>query len=79
MCKYCKMNDSGLAEDIVKDREINLGILNKVTINACIQDKNVLSIYLMNDYNDVLAEYNTKIRYCPICGRKLGEAENDME
>ena len=77
MCKYCEMNDADLAEvDIMKNQTVNLGIVNSIYINTIIQDKNILCTYFTNECNDVLDEYNTKINYCPMCGRELGEDES---
>lgn len=79
VCDYCKMRDSDLAEkELMKNYPVNLGIIQGVTINTTIQDKDVLSVYLMTEYNDLLAEYNMKIKYCPMCGRKLS-SEIDWE
>lgn len=74
MCKFCEMKDSDLAEEeIMSDQYVNLGIIDSITINTIIQDKNILSTYFMNEVSDVLVEYNTKIKFCPMCGRKLEE------
>lgn len=75
MCKYCEMNDSDLAQkNIMLDQNVNLGIVDSINISTIIQDKNVLCTYFTNECSDVLAEYNTLIKYCPMCGRKLGES-----
>lgn len=74
MCKYCEMVDSELAEkDIMKNQYVDLGIVNSIKVSTIIQDQNVLCTYFTNECSDVLAEYNTKIKYCPMCGRKLGD------
>lgn len=74
MCKYCHIDNSGLPdEEIMKNQKIDLGIVDCIYLNSCIQDENVLSTYLMDSYSNLLAEYNVKIKYCPMCGRKLVE------
>lgn len=78
MCKYCEMNDSDLAQkDIMLDQHVNLGIVDNINLSTIIQDKNVLCTYFTNKLGDVLAEYNTLIKYCPMCGKKLEGLETD--
>lgn len=74
MCKYCDMKALDLAEKpIMNDHDVELGIIKGIRISSVIQDNNILSTTLMNEYSDVLSEYNVTIKYCPMCGRKLGE------
>lgn len=78
MCKYCEMGDTGLGKkNLIDSQHIDLGIIEGIEINSIIQDENVLSTYLMDECSDVLSEYNIKIKYCPMCGRKLKNEEEE--
>ena len=62
MCNYCK--ERGLKEPLVVDKLAILSIKKKKVLGFCLEiDLEDLTGYLIS----------TKINYCPMCGRKLGE------
>lgn len=78
-CIFCDCDEScGLADvPIMKDKELNLGIIENITLNLTLQNTDELCMYVMNQYGDVLEEFTSKIQYCPICGRKLKNEEEE--
>ena len=73
MCEYCNaLPDCPSSKEIVK-KTMGLGILGHEKLIVDIwakKEKYVLNIEFA--YQDIEAD----IKYCPMCGRKLGENEN---
>lgn len=77
MCKFCNYNEDKVADEDIINERIRIGnILDALS----------MEIYLNNDYDGIpylmgniflspggenILETSTKIKYCPMCGRKL--------
>lgn len=77
MCKFCNYNEGDMADEYIIDERIRIGN---------IPDALGMEVYINNDHDGIpclmgdiflpsggmnILETSTKIKYCPMCGRKL--------
>lgn len=65
MCKYCDATKGESPSKALFDKEVNLGILGKDSFSVYLYDNGILCFGLG------VSDMRMKIRYCPMCGRKL--------
>lgn len=71
-CKYCDGGDS------YKTKKFNIGILGQLEMDVWVIPNGSLDVDMEIRGNSGISygyflESNIKIKYCPYCGRKLGE------
>lgn len=78
-CQYCKKIDGKYGKPLGY-RKLVCGLLGDFYIQnqLCIDNSTFLSTSFMSENGDLLDIKYRKIRFCPMCGRKLG-SENDMQ
>ena len=77
MCKFCNYNEDKVADEDIINERIRIGNIS---------DALSMEIYINDDYDGIpylmgnifllpggenVLETSTKIKYCPMCGRKL--------
>ena len=77
MCSYCDVDyDEGLAEDIISESLKLFALQNKTNLYVCVLPKdNELTVYLSSN-DTLMTAGKAKIKYCPMCGRKLTNGGN---
>ena len=74
-CIYCDPDFPTNMDDDVGDREIGSGSVDAgdfgyLTMSLYATDKGIQAC-LFNETFDLIKEVAAKVRYCPMCGRKL--------
>lgn len=86
MCEYCDIATAegvDIAEELIYQNQFSTGVLGCIEITEGIErdadNDYILATTLFANGLEVNCDSkfaNAKIKYCPICGRKLGENEN---
>ena len=66
MCKYC-----GDDERKIIIKPVDLGVMGKHEIDACISESELWVEFLRADEGEAIFSKTLKITYCPFCGRRL--------
>ena len=77
MCKFCNYGEGNVADEVVINKRIRIGeIPDAMGMEVYIDDDYdgnpylIANIFLPSGGDNIL-ETSTKIKYCPMCGRKL--------
>lgn len=77
MCKFCNYGEDNVADEYIINKQIRMGeIPDAMGMEVYINDDYdgipylMANIFLPSGGDDIL-ETSTKIKYCPMCGRKL--------
>lgn len=73
MCEYCNGLKDCPSDKAIFEDDIDLGAIGKEDVSGVIwqyKEKYILNIGLLR------RDIEVDIKYCPMCGRKLGENEN---
>ena len=77
MCKFCNYGNGNVADEDIINKRIGIGeIPDAMSVEVYINDDYDGIPYLMTNIflpsgGDNILETSTKIKYCPMCGRKL--------
>lgn len=73
MCRYCKVDELGDADgDEFIHASLDMPLKEKFEISIDLTAKGELLLYGNYEEGEGDALGKLKIKYCPICGRKLG-------
>ena len=84
MCKYCNADEMSLFPDeflISKSKKIIKWIAEELSVNTVIIARN--KNYYLNSYarfgdgDSFVFDFEKKINYCPMCGRKLEVSDDE--
>ena len=72
MCKFCEK-----CKPLIEIRNINLGLLGSMAIEVNIEYKDNGKPFLQSSlyFPDEINSYETDIKYCPMCGKRLTNKE----